>query len=180
MNPNDATQLWPPADYHQQVAQLRLAVGEPIFLAELRDTAINAGVKFSDQALTLLDIIDYPQPDPYRQLCPHMLILDDGRGVNLGRVVRVSRKQAFGPAEEDILFRNASFIDEVLLAPRVLSRESIANTSRELLSRMLGDEPGRLLQSAADEYASLHHDADQNSRKRLSTNPSRQSSKTRR
>lgn len=144
-------QLWPPAEYHQQVAQLRQAVGTPIFLAELRDTAINAGVKFSDQPLVLLSVIDYPQPDPYRQLCPHMLILDDGRGINLGRVVRVSRKQAFGPAEKDILFRNAEFVDGVLLAPRQLSRESIANTSREILSLMFGEEPGRLLQSAADE-----------------------------
>ena len=148
------TQLWPPAEYHQQVAQLRQAVGEPVFLAELHDTAINAGVKFSDQSLVLLSVIDYPQPDPYRQLCPHMLILDDGRGVNLGRVVRISRKQAFGPAEEDILFHNREFIDEVLLAPRTLSRESIANTSREILSLMFGDEPGRLLKSAADELAS--------------------------
>lgn len=146
-------QLWPPAEYHQQVAQLRQSVGEPVFLVELHDTAINAGVKFSDQPFVLLAIIDYPQPDPYRQLCPHMLILDDGRGVNLGRIVRVSRKQAFGPAEEDILFRNAEFIDGVLMAPRVLSRESIANTSREILSLMFGDEPGRLLHAAADELA---------------------------
>ena len=143
-------QLWPPAEYHQQVAQLRQAVGEPVFLAELRDTATNAGVKFSDQPLVLLSVIDYPKPDPYRQLCPHMLILDDGRGINLGRVIRVSRKQAFGPAAEDILFRNAEFIDGVLLAPRTLSRESIANTSREILSLMFGEEPGRLLHSTSD------------------------------
>ena len=146
-------QLWPSAADHQQVAQLRQAVGEPVFLAELHDTAINAGVRFSDQPFVLLDIIDYPQPDPYRQLCPHMLILDDGRGINLGRIVRVSRKQAFGPAEGDILFCNAEFIEEVLLAPRALSRESIANTSREILSLMFGDEPGRLLHTAADEFA---------------------------
>ena len=68
-------------------------------------------------------------------------------------MVRVSRKQAFGPAEEDILFHNREFIDEVLLAPRALSRESIARTSREILSLMFGDEPGQLLQSAADELA---------------------------
>ncbi len=152
-NNENSEQLWPPVEYHQQIAKLRQAIGEPIFLAELRDTAINAGVKFSDETLILLNVIDYPQPDPYRQLCPHMLILDDGRGVNLGRVVRVSRNQAFGPAEEDILFRNVEFIDGVLLAPRVLSRESIANTSREILSLMFGDEPGKLLHSAADELA---------------------------
>ena len=152
------TQLWPSAAYDQQLSQLRQAIGEPIFLAELRDTAINAGVKFSDQPLTLLSIVDYPQPDPYRQLCPHMLVLDDGRGVNLGRVVRVSRKQAFGPTAEDILFCNTEFIDGVLLAPRTLSRESIAATSHELLSRMLGDEPGRLLKSDKNDndHATLH------------------------
>ena len=153
MDKDNSEQLWPPAEYHQQVNQLRQAIGEPVFLAELRDTAINAGVKFSDQALVLLSVIDYPQPDPYRQLCPHMLILDDGRGLNLGRVVRVSRKQAFGPPEEDILFQNVEFMGKVLMAPRALSRESIAATSRELLGQMLGDEPGRLLQSAADDFA---------------------------
>lgn len=150
---NQNEQLWPPAEYHQQLNQLRQAIGEPIFLAELRDTAINTGVKFSDQPLVLLNVIDYPQPDPYRQLCPHMLILDDGRGINLGRVVRVSRGQAFGPAEEDILFRNIDFIDGVLFAPRTLSRESIATTSREILNLMFGDEPGRLLQTASDDIA---------------------------
>lgn len=149
-NSDNNEQLWPPAEYHQQIAQLRQAIGEPLFLAELRDTAINAGVKFSDQPLVLLDVIDYPRPDPYRQLCPHMLILDDGRGVNLGRIVRVSRKQAFGPAEEDILFRNTEFMNDVLRAPRVLSRESIAHTSREILSLMFGEEPGRLLRADHD------------------------------
>lgn len=140
-------QLWPAAEYYQQVARLQQAIGEKIYLAELKDTSINAGVTFTDAPLILLNIVEYPQPDPYRRLCPHMLILDDGRGVNLGRVVRVSLNKAFGPAQDDVLFRDSAFMDEVLLAPRVLSRESIAQTSQGILSQILGDEPGRLLQT---------------------------------
>ncbi len=148
-----AEQLWPPATYYQQIDQLRHAIGAPIFLTELRDTAINGSINYSGQPLILLSVIDYPQPNPYRQLCPHMLILDDGRGINMGRIVRISRNRAFGPAADDILFQNAELTANILQAPRTLSRQSIAATSRQLLSRMFGDEPGRLLQAAVDERA---------------------------
>ena len=140
-------QLWPAAEYYKQITRLKQAVGKMVFIAELKDTAINAGVNFSDTPLVLLDVIAYPEPDPYRRLCPHMLILNDGRGVNLGRVVRVTINQAFGPTHNDVLFQNTDFIEEVLFAPRVLSRESIAATSRGILSEMFGDEPGKLLAS---------------------------------
>ncbi|MBK5929747.1 hypothetical protein [Halochromatium salexigens] len=36
--------LWPSADYQAQVERLRAAVGEPIYLAELRETDIQLGV----------------------------------------------------------------------------------------------------------------------------------------
>jgi hypothetical protein len=151
LNDKQINQLWPPADYYRQLEQLRAAVGQTVYLAELRDTAINAGVKISDEALRLLAVTGFPEPDPHRQLCPHMLVLSDGRGVNLGRIARVSINQAFGPAAEDVLYENHEFLQEMLFAPRSLSRESLAATSREILSLMFGEQPGRLLAQCYDE-----------------------------
>ena len=31
--------------------------------------------------------MDFPRPDPVRGLAPHLILLDDGRGVNLGRIL---------------------------------------------------------------------------------------------
>jgi hypothetical protein len=139
--------LWPTHDYYQQVEQLRAAVGQALYVVEIHSTAINAGVAFSGTALTLLGIADYPQPDPYRQLCPHLLILDDGRGVNLGRVARISRHTAYMPQQADVLFTNHEFMQNVLLAPRTLSRESAAATSHALLAQLFGDTPGLYLEN---------------------------------
>ncbi|MEZ5447834.1 MAG: hypothetical protein R3E95_20960 [Thiolinea sp.] len=141
---SDAT-LWPPSSYYQQLARLRQVIGQTLYLAEIRDTTMNAGVHFSSTGYQLLAIVDYPQPDPYRQLCPHLLILDDGRGVNLGRIARISINTAFGPNEDEVLYQNAEFMDKVLLAPRQLSRQSITATSKAIMAMALGDQPGRLL-----------------------------------
>lgn len=150
MNDKKIDKLWPSPDYFRQLAALRNAVGKIVYLAELRDTAINAGVKISDEALKLLAVADYPEPDPYRQLFPHLLIFDDGRGVNLGRIARISVNTAFGPEADDVLYQNQDFLQEVLFAPRVLSRDSIAYTSKSILAQMFGDQPGRLLAESAD------------------------------
>lgn len=145
MNDKRTDQLWPPPDYYRQLDCLRAAIGQTVYLAELRDTAMNAGVKISDEGVRLLAVVEFPEPDPYRQLCPHMLILDDGRGVNLGRIVRISVREAFGPAAENILYQNYEFLQDVLFAPRRLSRDSLSHTSKQIFSRMLGPQPGRLL-----------------------------------
>jgi len=63
--------LWPSTDYQAQIERLRAAIGERIYLAELRDTEVQLGV------------IDFPRPDPARGLAPHLILLDDGRGLNL-------------------------------------------------------------------------------------------------
>ncbi len=144
-------ELWPAPAYYRQLARLRSAVGQPVFLAEINMTAINAGVKIADESLVLLAVIDYPQPDPYRQLCPHMLVLDDGRGINLGRIARVSMNRAFSPEIDDILYQNQEFAEQVLFAPRELSRASLSNTSKVLLAQMFGDQPGRLLENCREE-----------------------------
>lgn len=145
--------LWPSPSYYQQIAQLKQAIGHSIFVAEIHLSAINAGVKVSDEAHVLLAVIDFPRPDPYLQLCPHMLILDDGRGINLGHIARVSIHQAFGPEPDNILFQNEEFTQNMLFAPRELSRASIARTSKRLLSEVFGDEPGKLLESESRHQA---------------------------
>lgn len=139
--------LWPSPSYYQQIEQLKQAIGHSIFLAEIHLSAINAGVKVSDEARVLLAVIDFPRPDPYQQLCPHMLILDDGRGINIGHIARVSIHQAFGPEPDNILFQNEEFTQNMLFAPRELSRASMARTSKRLLSEVFGDKPGKLLES---------------------------------
>ncbi len=142
--------LWPSADYYQQVEYLRSLIGQAIYVVEINETEINAGVKFPAKPLTLLAIVDYPQPDPYRQLCPHLVVLDDGRGVNLGRIARITQHSAFTPNANDILYVNQSFVQEVLFAPRTLSRESVRATSSALLAQMFGETPGKLLEQYAD------------------------------
>lgn len=147
--------LWPSPDYFRQLERVRAAVGKAVYLAELRDTAINTGVKISDEALKLLAVVDYPEPDPYRQLFPHILVFNDGRGVNLGRIARISVNTAFGPSAEDVLYQNQEFLQEVLFAPRVLSQQSIANTSKSILALMFGDQPGQLLAGCYDDKDKL-------------------------
>ncbi|SEA49287.1 hypothetical protein SAMN05660964_01719 [Thiothrix caldifontis] len=143
---NHAEDLWPSAAYYQQVEQLRGLIGQPLYVVEIDSTEINAGVSFTGKPFVLLAIVDFPRPDPYRQLCPHLLVLDDGRGVNLGRVARISRERAFAPAAEDIVFSNQEFVENVLFAPRKLSRALVAATSRLALGEMLGKQPDTLLE----------------------------------
>jgi hypothetical protein len=138
-------ELWPPREYYVAIQRLKAAVGQPLYIVEINAGNINAGVKFSDQPLILLAVIDYPEPDPYRQLCPHMLILNDGRGVNLGRIARISINTAFQPQGENLLFSHQEFVQQFLFAPRSLSHQSIKQTSTLLLQQMLGDTPGQLL-----------------------------------
>ncbi|WP_028489624.1 hypothetical protein [Thiothrix lacustris] len=138
---NNEEVLWPSSTYHQQVEQLRCLIGQPVYVVEINSTEINAGVHFSGKPLVLLAIVDFPRPDPYRQLCPHLLVLDDGRGLNLGRVARISRSSAYAPAQEDIAFINQEFVEKVLLAPRRFSRERVADTTRLALGEMLGRSP---------------------------------------
>lgn len=141
-------ELWPSPQYFRYLERLKQAIGSPVFIAEINITTINLGVKLSDTPLTLLAIVDFPKPDPQKQLYPHLLIFEDGRGINLGHLARISLR-AFNPAPDDLLYANHSFNQEVLFAPRTLSRESIRATSTALLAEIFGDQPGRLLESVA-------------------------------
>lgn len=137
-SPEASGHLWPGPEYQRQVEQLRAAIGQPIYLAELDATAVQLGVRITDRAYTLLGIVDFPRPDPSAGLAPHLLILDDGRGVNLGRIARVSVGHAFSPAPAEILFQDRAALRTLLFRDRQLSREWIAQRSRQLLGALLG------------------------------------------
>jgi hypothetical protein len=85
--------LWPSPDYARQVEQLRCALGETIYLAELEPGATQLGIRLADRPYVLLGVIDFPRPDPTKGLAPHLILLDDGRGVNLGRIARIARRR---------------------------------------------------------------------------------------
>lgn len=129
--------LWPSADYQAQVAQLAAAIGETLYIAELRDTDVQLGAQLSDRPYQLLALVDFPRPDPTRGLAPHLIVLDDGRGINLGRIARISRRP-FDPGPQDLLYLDQRSTDRLLFAERRLSAEHIAKRSRETLGRALG------------------------------------------
>ena len=129
--------LWPSADYHTWVARLRAAVGERIYLAELRDTDTQLGAQVTDRPYELLGVIDFPRPDPARGLAPHLVLLDDGRGVNLGRIARISRRP-FQPAAEEVLYLDRAAHQTLLFADRRLSKAFIAERAQAALGQVLG------------------------------------------
>ena len=129
--------LWPSTDYSSQVERLRAAVGECLYIAELRDTQVKLGVQLTDQAYELLGVLDFPRPDPARGLYPHLILLDDGRGINLGRIARISRRP-FQPGADDILYLDQTAERQLLFADRRLSRSFITQRAQHLLGQALG------------------------------------------
>jgi hypothetical protein len=151
---NGASALWPSPNYRIQIELLRRAVGERIFIAELRDTETKLGVRITDQAYELLAVADFPRPNPGRGLAPHMVILDDGRGLNLGRIARISRR-AFNPRAADILYLDQRAEQTLLFRERRLSPAVLAARCRHSLGLLLGQpaddpRPGLDAPAAAD------------------------------
>jgi hypothetical protein len=134
----EGDRLWPSANYTRQVERLKQAIGEQIYLVELKPEAINMGIRFSDTAYELIDVVDFPRPDPAQGIAPHLILLDDGRGINLGRIARITIDTPYSPPEENILYQESFLMDNLLLRERRLSPVSIANRSKILLGRLLG------------------------------------------
>ena len=142
-----AEDLWPSADYHRQVEALRTAIGETIYLVEVVESPIQLSVHLSGTPYVLLGLIDFPRPDPARGLTPHLILLDDGRGLNLGRIARISRRP-FNPAPQDLLYLDQATSRHLLFSERRLSREFLARHTRMALAQCLGypvEEPTRHL-----------------------------------
>jgi len=133
-----ARELWPSPNYLRQVDSLRNAIGEKIFLVEFKPGNINLGVNYTGIDYELLDVINFPRPEPTNGIAPHIIILDDGRGINLGRIARITINNAFNPSDSDTLYRDSLLIDEFLLCERRLSKASIAACSKSLLGEILG------------------------------------------
>lgn len=130
-------QLWPDEQYFANLEKLRQLIGQKIFLIEAVVTDINAGIHHTGQAYTLLSIVDYPQPDPKTGLLPHNIILDDGRGINLGRIIQISTESAFTPAEKNIIYENRDLLNN-LWPHASLDKHLLAQTSKALLGDILG------------------------------------------
>ncbi|WP_234422173.1 hypothetical protein [Sedimenticola thiotaurini] len=137
--------LWPSADYSQQVERLRRSIGSMIYLVELKPEAINLGVRYSDTPFELIDVLDFPRPDPARGLAPHLILLDDGRGINLGRIARITINTPYSPPAEHILYQESFVMERLLLRERQLSEASIAARSKQLLGQLLGKRPDKRL-----------------------------------
>ncbi|MGE5155449.1 MAG: hypothetical protein ACM3ST_15740 [Bdellovibrio bacteriovorus] len=130
--------LWPSPEYADQVERLRAAVGETIYLTEIEATEVQLGVRLTDKPYVLLGVLDFPRPDPSRGLGPHLILLDDGR-VNLGRIARISRDRPFGPGPFQVLLQDRRSVQALLTRERRLSKELVAQRSRQILGEILGE-----------------------------------------
>ena len=130
--------LWPSDEYDEQVQQLRQNIGEAIYIVEIKVSDINLAVTMQGKPVVLLDILSFPAPDPAKRLYPHMLLLDDGRGLNLGRVARITMGRPFDPSPEEILFQEHQLLKSLLFHERRLSDETVSQVSKNNLIRLLG------------------------------------------
>ena len=125
--------LWPSAEYDKQLVRLRSAVGESVYLVEARFDAQHVSARMSGAPHELLAIVEFPRPDPARHLYPHVLLLDDGRGINLGRILRVSRDRPYAPSPEDCVFENPALYEKILPSRRSLNAALIQRVARRQL-----------------------------------------------
>lgn len=150
---HEDSKIWPSSVYSKQLEVLKGAIGKTIYFVELRQSEINLGIRITDTPYTLLDVIDFLKPDPVKGLAPHMIILDDGRGINLGRLARISLNTAFSPIASDILYQDAFLLKNLLYQERQLSNEFITTRSKAVLKMMLGKAD--LNQISEQEYSAL-------------------------
>ena len=136
--------LWPSDEYDNQITQLRHNIGKPIYIVEIKITDINLAVVMQGRAVILLDVIAFPASDPERRLYPHMLLLNDGRGLNLGRVARITMGRAFDPDPEDIVYQEHQLLKRLLFNERRLSDETVSQVSNFNLARLLGRQAKRI------------------------------------
>lgn len=60
------------------------------------------------------------------------------RGINLGRVARVTINRAFDPKKGDVLYNDPALQRQVLYGPRRLNPRRLAGIVREQLRSLLG------------------------------------------
>lgn len=139
------TGVWPSRSYARQVATLQRRIGQPIYIVELTFNGLAVGAIFHGEPRVLLDVVAFPRPDPSNHLYPHMLVLDDGRGINLGRIARVTINHAFAPGKADVLYGNHALQHRFLYRAQRLTPRHIARIARQQLRLLLGKPMDKLL-----------------------------------
>jgi hypothetical protein len=136
--PASRTAIWPSRSYARQVATLQRRIGQPIYIVELTFNGLAVGAVFHGEPRVLLDVVAFPRPDPSNHLYPHMLVLDDGRGINLGRIARVTANRAFAPDKTDVLYENRTLQQRFLYRAQRLTHRHITRIARQQLRSLLG------------------------------------------
>ena len=131
-------QLWPPVEYFQQLSRLYDAIGEDIYLVPLLESNQRLTFSMTGKPHKLIAIIDFPEPDPEQHLYPHMLVFADGSGLNLGKILKISRNTAFNPDIKDVLYEDRPMQNVLMYTPRKLNRDYIQFVSRFALGEILG------------------------------------------
>lgn len=135
---NSNGQLWPTEKYYQQLEQLHKIVNQAVYIIPLHQSETSLTFSMSSKPVNLIAIVDYPLPDPENHIYPHMLIFDDGTGLNLGRILQVSINRAFNPDKEDIIYCDNKMQQTLMYGERRLNEESIRLASKYGLGEVLG------------------------------------------
>ena len=135
---NSNGQLWPTEKYYQQLEQLHKIVNQAVYIIPLHQSQTSLTFSISSKPVNLIAIVDYPLPDPENHIYPHMLIFDDGTGLNLGRILQVSINTAFNPDKEDIIYCDNKMQQTLMFSERRLNKESIRLASQYGLAEVLG------------------------------------------
>lgn len=130
-------ELWPPNSYFEQLKNLYKMLDKPVYIIPLHQNKNSLTFSITGKAIVLVAIIDYPNPDPENHMYPHMLVFNDGTGINLGRLLQVSINRPFNPGKEDIIYKDKKLQKSLMFRKRQLNEESIRLTSKIALGELL-------------------------------------------
>jgi hypothetical protein len=137
--------VWPSKMYARQIERLRLAIGKQVYLLDLSFNGVDIAAILKGEPCILLDVLDFPRPDPSGNLYPHIAVFDDGRGINLGRIARITINRTFDPAPRDMLYQQMQITRALLFRKQRLSAKHVARISHIQLARLLGKTERRAL-----------------------------------
>jgi hypothetical protein len=161
--PEACPTIWPPEDYYRQLEYLKKKLNQAVYIVPIHQNQNSLTFSMNNKSIRLIAIIDYPLPDPENHIFPHMLVFDDGTGINLGRVARVSINHPFNPGKKDIIYADEKLVNSLMLKDRQLSNESIRLTSKHALGEILSiaqNDAKRLMIQLKKSDPLLLHDPD--------------------
>jgi len=130
-------ELWPPNNYFEQLENLYKMLDKPVYIIPLHQNQNSLTFSITGKSIVLVAIIDYPNPDPENYMYPHMLVFNDGTGINLGRLLQVSIIRPFNPGKEDIIYKDKKLQNSLMFRERQLNEESIHLASKIGLGELL-------------------------------------------